>query len=49
MCCTRLNVGIIIIDYPGDVSTPTADLTTLNVLLDSTISTPGARFMTSDI
>jgi hypothetical protein len=38
-----------LIDYPGDVSTPTADLTTTKVLLTSTVSTPGARFMTTDI
>jgi hypothetical protein len=45
---TRLTVGGNLVDYPGDVSTPTADLTTTKVLLNSTISTPGARFMTGD-
>ncbi len=46
---TRLTVGGNLIDYPGDVSTPTADLTTTKVLINSTISTPGARFMTADV
>ena len=35
--------------YPGKVSTPTADLTTVKCLLNSVISTPGAHFMTADI
>jgi hypothetical protein len=46
---TRLIVGGNLIEYPGDVSTPTADLTTTKVLLNSTLSTSGARFMTTDI
>jgi hypothetical protein len=33
------------IDYPGNKSTPTADLTTAKVLINSTISTPGAKFL----
>jgi hypothetical protein len=45
---TQLTVGGNLIDYPGDVSTPTADLTTTKVLLNSTVSTPGARFMTTN-
>lgn len=36
---TRLTVGGNLINYPGDVSTPTADLTTTKVLLNSTLST----------
>jgi len=39
---TRLTVGGNLIEYPGDVSTPTADLTTAKCLFNSTISTPGA-------
>jgi hypothetical protein len=37
------------IDYDGDVSTKTADLTTIKILLNSVISTPNARFMTGDL
>ena len=37
------------VDYPGDVSTKTADLTTVKILLNSVISTPDARFMTCDL
>jgi hypothetical protein len=33
------------IDYKGKVSTPTADLPTIKILVNSTISTPGAKFM----
>ena len=46
---TRLTVGGNRIVYNNDVSTPTADLTTCKVLLNSTISTPNARFATIDI
>ena len=37
------------INYPGDCGTPTADLLTVKLLLNSVISTPGAKFMTMDI
>lgn len=46
---TRLTVGGNLIDYPDDVSTPTADLTTAKILFNSVVSTPGAKFMTVDI
>ena len=46
---TRLTVGGNLIDYPGDVSTPTADTTTAKLVINSTISTPRARFMCADI
>jgi hypothetical protein len=46
---TRLTVGGNLIQYPGNVSTPTADLSTTKCLINSTISTPGARFLTCDI
>jgi hypothetical protein len=42
---TRLTVGGNLIDYPGDVSTKTAGLTTAKVLFNSVISTPNAKFM----
>ncbi len=35
-----------LINYPGDCGTPTADLLTVKLLLNSVISTPNARFMT---
>ena len=44
-----LTVGGDRVDYPWDVSTPTADLITTKLLLNSTISTKGAKFMTADI
>ena len=37
-----------LIDYLGHVSTPKSDLTTLELLLNRTISTTGARFMMGD-
>jgi hypothetical protein len=45
----RFTVGGNLVDYPGKVSTPTANLAVVKCLLNSTISTPGARFMTGDI
>ena len=46
---TRLAVGGGRINYPDDCGTPTADLLTIKLLLNSTISTDGAKFMTLDI
>jgi hypothetical protein len=43
--CVRLTVGGNWIDYPGNKSTPTANLTTAKLLIHSTISTPGAKFL----
>ena len=37
------------IDYPGDVGTPTADLITVKLLINSVIFTSNAKFMTLDI
>jgi hypothetical protein len=37
------------IKYNGSVSTPTANLITVKLLLNSVISTPGAQYMTLDI
>eukprot|EP00804_Cyclotella_cryptica_P000450 CCRYP_019933-RA/>CCRYP_019933-RA protein AED:0.03 eAED:0.04 QI:0/0/0/1/0.4/0.16/6/0/1642 len=45
----RLTVGSNRITYPGDCGTPTADMLTTKILLNSVISTKGARFMTIDI
>ena len=46
---TRLTVGGDKINYPGDCGTPTVDLLTVKLLLNSVISTAGAKFMTIDI
>jgi len=46
---TRLVAGGDKVHYPGDAGTPTADLLTIKILLNSTISTPNAKFMTMDI
>ena len=46
---TRLTVGGDRINYPFDVSTPTADLTTIKMLWNSTISSKKARFCTMDV
>ena len=45
----RLCCGGDRIEYPGNLSTPTADLITTKLLLNSIISTPGARMATCDI
>jgi hypothetical protein len=37
------------IEYPGDKSTRTAGLTTANILINSVISTPSAKFLVIDI
>jgi hypothetical protein len=46
---TRLTVGGDQVHYPGDVGTPTADLTLVKIHVNSVISTRGARYMTLDI
>jgi hypothetical protein len=46
---TRLTVGGDQIEYPGDKSTQTAGLTTAKILINSVISTLGARFLVIDI
>jgi hypothetical protein len=45
----RLTVGGNLIQYPGDVSTRSADLTTSKCLWNSTISTEGAIYMCLDV
>jgi hypothetical protein len=35
-------------DYPGDVSTPTADTTTAKLVINSTISIPNSKYMYGD-
>jgi hypothetical protein len=46
---TRLTVGGDQIEYPGDKSTRTADLTTAKILINSVFSTLGAKFLVIDI
>jgi hypothetical protein len=46
---TRLVVGGDRVHYPGDAGTPTADLLTVKLLNNSTISTPNTKYMTMDI
>jgi hypothetical protein len=46
---TRFTVGGDKINYPGNCSTPTGDLTLFKIMLNSVISTPGARFMSLDV
>jgi hypothetical protein len=38
-----------LVNYPGDCGTPTADLLTVKLLLNSIISTPNAKFLTLDL
>jgi hypothetical protein len=47
--CTRLTVGGDQIEYPGYNSTNTAGLATANILFNSSIFTPGAKFWVIDI
>jgi hypothetical protein len=46
---TRLVAGGDRAHYPFNAGTPTADLLTVKLLINSMISTPGARFFTMDI
>jgi hypothetical protein len=46
---TRITVGGNRIDYPGDTSAPTADITTFKLLINSTLSTPGAKMACADV
>jgi hypothetical protein len=46
---TRLTVGGDQIEYPGDKSTQTAGLTTAKILINSVISTKGAKFLVIDM
>ena len=46
---TRITMGGNLINYPGDCGTPTADLLTVKLLLNSIIFTSTAKFMSIDI
>ena len=47
--CTLITIGGNIIFYPGDVSTNTASLELIKILLNSLLSRKGARFSTLDL
>ena len=44
-----LTIGGNLINYPGDVSTPTADTTTTKIVINSTISTPKSKYLVGDV
>ena len=46
---TRITVGGNLIDYPGNLSMKVADMTTFKILVNSTLSTPGARWLGLDV
>jgi len=45
----RITVGGNLINYPGELTTNTADLITSKILWNSVLSTPNAKYMTVDI
>ena len=45
----RITISSNIIQYPINVGTPTADMNTTNILLNSVLSTNNANFLTLDI
>jgi hypothetical protein len=45
----RFTIGGNLVQYPGKVSTPTADITTAKILFNSVLSMPAAKFMCIDI
>ena len=46
---TRLTVGGNLIDYPHNLSMKVANMTTFKILVNSTLSTPGARWLGLDV
>jgi hypothetical protein len=46
---TKLVTGGDKVHYPSNAGTPTADLLTVKIFINSIISTPGTKFMTLDI
>ena len=46
---TRITVGGNLIDYPVNLSMKVADMTTFKILVNSTLSTPGARWLGLDV
>ena len=46
---TRITVGGNLIDYPSNLSMKVADMTTFKILVNSTLSTPGAKWLSLDV
>ncbi len=46
---TRVTVGGNLLHYPGDCGTPTVDMITVKLHLNSVISTKNARYCTIDL
>ena len=46
---TRLTLGGNRINYAEEVGTPTAEMLLVKIMLNSVVSTPGAKFMCLDI
>ena len=46
---TRLTVGGNLLDFTGNLSAPTASVTTAKCVFNSVVSTPGARCLLADI
>ena len=46
---TCITIGGNLIDYPGNLSMKVADMTTFKILMNSTLSTPGAHWLGLDI
>ena len=47
--CVRITVGGNLINYPGELTTRTADLVTSKILWNSTLSAENARYMCADV
>jgi hypothetical protein len=45
----RITVGGNLIDYPGELTTRTADMTTAKILWNSVLSTPNAEYACADV
>ena len=45
----RITVGGNLINYSGELTTRTADLTTTKIMLNSVLSTPNAKYVTADV
>ena len=46
---TRITIGGNLIDYPDNLSMKVADMTTFKILINSTLSTPGAKWLGLDV
>ena len=46
---TRISVGRNLINFPGDVTTPTADIITAKLILNSVLSMENVKFTCADI